>query len=81
LRLSKGVLAVQIAHRLQAAESAMKNAKKALIHDHISEGIERPLKAAGSASRARPAAPAQPARPELFAYDEQSETFSLENPG
>jgi len=43
---------VQIAHLLQAAESAMKNAKKALIHDHISEGIERPLKAAGSASRA-----------------------------
>ena len=49
--IEQGVHAVQIAHQLQAAESAIENAKKALIHDHISECIERPLKAAGSAGR------------------------------
>ena len=43
---------LQIAQQLQAAESAIENAKKALIHDHISQCIERPLKAAGPASRA-----------------------------
>jgi DNA-binding FrmR family transcriptional regulator len=43
---------VQIAHQLQAAESAIENANKALIHDRISDRIERPLKAADSAGRA-----------------------------
>jgi DNA-binding FrmR family transcriptional regulator len=43
---------LQIAQQLQAVESAIENAKKALIHDHISECIERPLKAAGTANRA-----------------------------
>ena len=42
---------VQIAQQLQAVESAIDNAKKALIHDHISECIERPGKAGGPASR------------------------------
>ena len=43
---------LQIAQQLQAVESAIENAKKALIHDHISDCIERPLKATGSAGRA-----------------------------
>jgi DNA-binding FrmR family transcriptional regulator len=43
---------LQIAQQLQAVESAIENAKKALIHDHISQCIERPLKAAGAAGRA-----------------------------
>src|ERR1700726_3210438 len=41
----------QIAQQVQAVESAIENAKKALIRDHISECIERPLKAAGAAER------------------------------
>ena len=43
---------LQIAQQLQAVESAIENAKKALIHDHISQRIEQPLKAAGAAGRA-----------------------------
>ena len=43
---------VQIAQQLQAVESAIENAKKALIHDHISECIERPLRASGTGGRA-----------------------------
>jgi len=43
---------LQVAQQLQAAESAIENAKKALIHDHISICLERPLKAAGAAGRA-----------------------------
>ncbi|EKS29869.1 metal-sensing transcriptional repressor [Afipia felis] len=43
---------LQIAQQLQAVESAIENAKKALIHDHISECIERPLKAAGKSNQA-----------------------------
>jgi uncharacterized protein len=50
--IEQGRPCVQIAHQLQAVENAIENAKKALIHDHISECIERPLKATGSASRA-----------------------------
>ncbi|MGC2774254.1 MAG: metal-sensing transcriptional repressor [Bradyrhizobium sp.] len=42
----------QIAQQLQAVESAIENAKKALIHDHISQCLERPLKAHGSTGRA-----------------------------
>jgi DNA-binding FrmR family transcriptional regulator len=42
----------QIAQQLQAVESAIENAKKALIHDHISQCLERPLKAPGSTGRA-----------------------------
>jgi uncharacterized protein len=50
--IEQGRPCVQIAQQLQAVENAIDNAKKALIHEHISECIERPLKATGSASRA-----------------------------
>ena len=50
--LEQGRPCVQIAQQLQAVESAIDNAKKALIHDHIAQCIEPPLKAAGSAGRA-----------------------------
>src|SRR3982074_1298886 len=43
---------LQIAQQLQAVESAIESAKKALIHDHISNCLERPLKTAGSSGRA-----------------------------
>ena len=42
----------QVAQQLQAVESAIESAKKALIHDHISNCLERPLKTAGSSGRA-----------------------------
>ncbi|MGA9092012.1 MAG: metal-sensing transcriptional repressor [Bradyrhizobium sp.] len=42
----------QIAQQLQAVESAIENVKKALIHDHISHGLERSLKASGSKGQA-----------------------------
>lgn len=42
---------LQIAQQLQAVESAIENAKKALIHGHISQCVEVPLKAAGAAGR------------------------------
>jgi uncharacterized protein len=35
----------QIAQQLQAVESAIESAKKALIHDHISYSLERSFKA------------------------------------
>jgi len=41
----------QVAQQLQAVESAIENAKKALIHDHISRCVNRSLKAAGPARR------------------------------
>ena len=49
--VEKGRPSLQIAQQLQAVEGAIENAKKALIHDHISECIERPLKATGPAAR------------------------------
>ena len=39
---------VQVAQQLQAVESAIESAKKALIHDHISHSLERSFKASGS---------------------------------
>ena len=42
----------QVAQQLQAVESAIESAKKALIHDHISHSLERSLKAAGSKGQA-----------------------------
>jgi len=50
--IEEGRPCMQIAQQLQAVENAIENAKKALIHDHISECVERPLKAAGAAARA-----------------------------
>jgi DNA-binding FrmR family transcriptional regulator len=41
----------EVAQQLQAVESAIENAKKALIHDHISHCVNRSLKAAGPAGR------------------------------
>ncbi len=42
----------EIAQQLQAVESAIESAKKALIHDHISHGLERSLKSTGSKGQA-----------------------------
>jgi DNA-binding FrmR family transcriptional regulator len=42
----------QIAQQLQAVESAIESAKKALIHDHISHSLERSFKASGSRGHA-----------------------------
>ena len=42
----------QVAQQLQAVESAIESAKKALIHDHISNCLERPQKSTGSSGRA-----------------------------
>ena len=41
----------EVAQQLQAVESAIENAKKALIHDHISHCVNRSLRAAGPAGR------------------------------
>jgi DNA-binding FrmR family transcriptional regulator len=41
----------QAAQQLQAVEGAIENAKKTLIHDHISHCVNRSLKAAGPAGR------------------------------
>ena len=50
--IEKGKPCTQIAQQLQAVEGAIESAKKALIHDHISHGLERSLKAAGTRSQA-----------------------------
>jgi uncharacterized protein len=50
-RLEKGRPCPQVAQQLQAVESAIENAKKALIHDHISHCVNRSLRAAGPAGR------------------------------
>jgi uncharacterized protein len=50
--IEKGRPCVQIAQQLQAVESAVENAKKALIHDHINHCLDRPLKAPGATGRA-----------------------------
>ena len=43
---------LEIAQQLQAVERAIESAKKALIHDHISNCLERPQKSTGSSGRA-----------------------------
>ena len=50
--IEKGRPCAQIAQQLQAVEGAIENAKKALIHDHISHSLERSLKSAGVKGRA-----------------------------
>jgi DNA-binding FrmR family transcriptional regulator len=50
--IEKGRPCLQLAQQLQAVESAIENAKKALIHDHISHCLDRPLKAPGATGRA-----------------------------
>lgn len=42
----------QLAQQLQAVESAIENAKKALIHDHIGHCLDRSLKVPGARGRA-----------------------------
>jgi DNA-binding FrmR family transcriptional regulator len=42
----------QIAQQLQAVESAIESAKKALIHDHISDSLERSFKVSGARGQA-----------------------------
>jgi DNA-binding FrmR family transcriptional regulator len=41
----------EVAQQLQAVEGAIENAKKALIHYHISHCVNRSLKVAGPAGR------------------------------
>jgi uncharacterized protein len=50
--IERGRPCAQIAQQLQAVESAIESAKKALIHDHISQSLERTLKASGSKGHA-----------------------------
>ena len=50
--IEKGRPCAEIAQQLQAVESAIENAKKALIHDHISHSLERSFEASGSRGRA-----------------------------
>jgi uncharacterized protein len=50
--IEQGRACAEIAQQLQAVESAVENAKKALIHDHISHGLERSFKASGSKGQA-----------------------------
>jgi DNA-binding FrmR family transcriptional regulator len=50
--IEQGRPCAQIAQQLQAVESAIESAKKALIHDHISHGLERSLETSGSKGRA-----------------------------
>jgi uncharacterized protein len=42
----------EIAQQLQAVESAIESAKKALIHDHIGHSLERSFKASGTRGQA-----------------------------
>ena len=50
--IEQGRPCAQIAQQLQAVESAVESAKKALIHDHISHSLERSFEAAGARGRA-----------------------------
>ena len=45
--IEDGRSCVQLAQQLQAVESAIVNAKKALIHDHIDHCLDQSLKAPG----------------------------------
>ena len=45
--IDQGRPCAQIAQQLQAVEGAIENAKKALIHDHISHSLDKSLKTAG----------------------------------
>jgi uncharacterized protein len=50
--IDQGRPCAQIAQQLQAVESAIENAKKALIHDHVSHSLERSFKASGAKGQA-----------------------------
>lgn len=51
--VEQGRPCAKIAQQLQAVEGAIENAKKALIHDHISHSLERRLSASGRKSQAQ----------------------------
>jgi DNA-binding FrmR family transcriptional regulator len=48
----QGRSCVELAQQLEAVERAIENAKKALIHDHIEQCLERANAASGSRARA-----------------------------
>jgi DNA-binding FrmR family transcriptional regulator len=50
--IEQGRPCAQIAQQLQAVESAIESAKKALIHDHVSSTLERSFKASGTKGQA-----------------------------
>jgi hypothetical protein NreA len=50
--LEEGRSCLQLAQQLQAVENAIDNAKKTLIHDHISQRLDGSLKAPGRKGRA-----------------------------
>jgi DNA-binding FrmR family transcriptional regulator len=50
--IERGRPCAQIAQQLQAVEGAIESAKKALIHDHMSQSLERSSKASGSKGQA-----------------------------
>jgi uncharacterized protein len=50
--IEQGRPCAQIAQQLQAVESAIESAKKALIHEHISHSLERSFKASGAKRQA-----------------------------
>jgi uncharacterized protein len=50
--IEQGRPCLQVAQQLQAVVGAVENAKKALIHDHISRCVNRSLKTAGPGGRA-----------------------------
>jgi uncharacterized protein len=50
--IEQGRPCAAIAQQLQAVESAIESAKKALIHDHISHSLERSFNASGSKGQA-----------------------------
>ena len=50
--IAEGRSCLDLAQQLQAIENAIDNAKKALIHDHISHCIDQSLKEPGSKRRA-----------------------------
>jgi uncharacterized protein len=52
LQSRKSARQLHKSRRLQAVESTIENAKKALIHDHITHCVNRSLKEAGLAGRA-----------------------------
>jgi uncharacterized protein len=49
--IEAGKPCTQVAQQLQAVESAIESAKKALIHDHIAHCLEGTLKAPGKTGR------------------------------
>lgn len=49
--VEQGRSCAEIAQQLQAVESAIENAKKALVHDHLSHSLEKSFGTAGAKAR------------------------------